>query len=229
MLKYLRCVVFLPLFVPSLGAQTPQLVIRGQVKLTAAGAERVVQAAKERAAALKVAENIAVVDDGGHLLAFLRMDGARPASADTAISKAISAATMRRETGPVFKGGTQEDASLNLAIEHAAAANGGKLTILYGGIPIVVEGQVIGAVGVGGGTEEQDVSVAKTAAAALEIAVSATYYRGRRSDSLDPNKSIPNSNPPNSRECSKSRDSVSLLIVCFQCAANGRPLANAIG
>lgn len=225
MLKCFRCVVLFPLLVASLGAQTPQLVIRGQVKLTAAGAERVVQAAKERAAALKVAENIAVVDDGGHLLAFLRMDGARPASADTAISKAISAATMRRETGPVFKGGTQEDASLNLAIEHAAAANGGKLTILYGGIPIVVEGQVIGAVGVGGGTEEQDVSVAKTAAAALEIAVSATH----RNDSLDPNKGIPNCIPPKNRECSKFRDSVSLLIVCFQCVANGREFANAIG
>lgn len=186
MLKYLRCVVFLPLFVPSLGAQTPQLVIRGQVKLTAAGAERVVQAAKERAAALKVAENIAVVDDGGHLLAFLRMDGARPASADTAITKAVSAATMRKETGPMFKAETQEGARLNLAIEHAAAASGGKLTTLYGGIPIVVDGQVIGAVGVGGGSEEQDVSVGKAGAAALENAVSAIHDHGRRNSSIGP-------------------------------------------
>ncbi len=91
-----------------------------------------------------------------------------PASADTAITKAVSAATMRRETGPVFKGASQEDASFNLAIEHAAAASGGKLTILYGGIPIVLDGQVIGAVGVGGGSEEQDVSVGKAGAAALE-------------------------------------------------------------
>ena len=49
---------------------------------------------------LSVAENIAVVDDGGHLLTFVRMDGARPASVDTAITKAVSAATMRRERIP---------------------------------------------------------------------------------------------------------------------------------
>ena len=116
------------------GADSPELVIRGQTKLTLAGAERVLLAARGRAAALSVAENIAVVDDGGHLLAFARMDGARPASVDTAITKAVAAATMRKETGPVFKGAAQEDSSFNLAIEHGAAANGGKLTILYGGI-----------------------------------------------------------------------------------------------
>lgn len=174
MLKYFLSIVLLQLFVVPLGAETPELVIRGQVKLTAAGAERVAHVAKERAADLKVAENIAVVDDGGQLLAFVRMDGARPASADTAITKAITAATMRRETGPVFKGGTQEGAALNLAIEHAAAANGGKLTILYGGVPIEVDDQVIGAVGVGGGSEDQDVSVGKAGAAALEVALSET-------------------------------------------------------
>lgn len=189
MLRYFCFIILLPLFVPSLGAQTPQLVIRGQVKLTAAGAERVIQAARERAGALKVAENIAVVDDGGHLMAFVRMDGARPASADTAITKAVSAATMRKETGPVFKSGTQEDATLNLAIEHAAAVNGGKLTILYGGIPIVVDGQVVGAVGIGGGSEEQDVSVGKAGAAALENAVSAMHERGRRNSPLEPSTS----------------------------------------
>ena len=178
MLKYFRVMVLLPLLVHPLSAEVPELVIRGQIKLTLAGAELVLSAAKQRASALKVAENIAVVDDGGHLLAFARMDGARPASADTAITKAVSSATLRRETGPVFKGATQEDATLNLAIEHAAAANGGKLTILFGGIPIVVDGQVVGAVGVGGGSEEQDVSVGKAGAAALETALSETHGRG---------------------------------------------------
>lgn len=179
MLKYLSFTILLAAAISSPGADSPELVIRGQIKLTLAGAERVVNAAKERAAGLRVAENIAVVDDGGHLLAFVRMDGARPASADTAITKAVSAATMRRETGPVFKGATQEDATLNLAIEHAAAASGGKLTILYGGIPIIVDGQVVGAVGVGGGSEEQDVSAGKAGAAALETALSETHGRAR--------------------------------------------------
>src|SRR4051794_22287839 len=83
------------------------------------------------------------------------MDGSRPASVATAITKAVSAATMRRETGPVFKGASREDATFNLAIEHAAAANGGTLTILYGGIPIVLDGQVVGAIGVGGGAKNK--------------------------------------------------------------------------
>src|SRR4051795_9825362 len=91
--------------ITSQGADTPELVTRGQIKLTLAGAEKVVTAAKEQASALNVAENITVVDDGGHLMAFVRMDGARPASADTAITKAVAAANMRRETGPLFKGG----------------------------------------------------------------------------------------------------------------------------
>src|SRR5262250_2430299 len=172
MLKYLGFVALLGSVIYTSGADGPELVVRGQIKLTLAGAERVVRAAKQRAGALKVAENIAVVDDGGHLLAFARMDGARPASVDTAITKAVAAATMRKETGPVFKGASQEDSNFNLAIEHAAAANGGKLTILYGGIPIVVEEQVIGAVGVGGGSEEQDVDVGKAGATVLQMALS---------------------------------------------------------
>ena len=180
MTKYLGFTILLAATMSSPGADSPELVIRGQIKLTLAGAERVLLAARGRAAALGVAENIAVVDDGGHLLAFARMDGARPASVDTAITKAVAAATMRKETGPVFKGPTQEDSSFNLAIEHAAAANGGRLTILYGGIPIIVEGQVIGAIGVGGGTEEQDVTVGKAGAAELEVALSKTHDHGKQ-------------------------------------------------
>ncbi len=153
MIKYFPTLILLSGAFTSAGADIPELVVRGQIKLTLAGAERVMMAAKDRALALGVAENIAVVDDGGHLLTFVRMDAARPASADTAITKAISAATMRRNTGPVFKD-SDEASNFNLAIEHAAAANGGKLTILYGGILIKAGGQVIGAIGVGGGSEQ---------------------------------------------------------------------------
>jgi len=160
--------------ISSPGGEAPKLIMHDQIKLTLAGAQLIVTAAKQRAVALTISENIAVVDDGGHLLAFERMDGARPASAATAITKAVAAATMRRETGPIFKGTSQDNATLNVAIEHAAAASGGKLTILNGGIPIIVKGQVVGAIGVGGGTEEQDVSVGKTGAAALQTALSET-------------------------------------------------------
>lgn len=138
----------------------PALVTRGQVKLNLAGAHTALKAAVEFAAGKGFKMNIAVVDDGGHLLAFARMDGARPASANTAMTKAITAATFRQETGPLPAGGNP-DILLNLSVQNAAAASGGKITTLKGGVPIVVDGQIIGAVGVGGGSGEQDAEVAK--------------------------------------------------------------------
>jgi uncharacterized protein GlcG (DUF336 family) len=143
------------------------LVARDQVRLTLAGARRVLAGAEAKAAEMGVKQNIAVVDDGGHLLAFIRMDGARPASAATAQTKAITAATFRQATGPLPPGSKDPDVLLNLSLQNAAAASGGKITTLFGGLPILVEGQVIGAVGVGGGTGEQDVEVAKAGVAAF--------------------------------------------------------------
>lgn len=151
-------------------ARSP-LVRRNQVKLNLAGAELILHAAQAKAHALKVYSNIAVVDDGGHLLAFARMDGARPASAATALVKAASAATMRQETGPVGPRADHPDVVLNLGLQSTAAAAGGKFTPLRGGVPIVVEGQVIGAVGVGGGTGEQDAQVARAGIQALLMAL----------------------------------------------------------
>ena len=91
--------------------------------------------------------NIAVVDDGGHLLAFERVDGARPASAYTAITKATSAATFRQPTGPQPPNAASPDPLLSLSLQNAAQASGGKITALYGGVPVVVDDQVIGGVG----------------------------------------------------------------------------------
>ncbi|OWK46529.1 GlcG/HbpS family heme-binding protein [Fimbriiglobus ruber] len=148
------------------------LVSKNRVQLNLAGAELIVAAAKEKAAASGWKMNVAVVDDGGHLLAFARMDGARPASVATAMTKAASAATFRQETGPLPPKG-EPDLLLNLSLQNAAAANGGKLTSLKGGIPIVIDGQVVGAVGVAGGNGEQDTEVAKAGAEALLTAVGA--------------------------------------------------------
>jgi glc operon protein GlcG len=134
----------------------PPLVTRDRVQLNLAGAEAVLEAAKKKAAELGLKCNVAVVDDGGHLLSFARMDGARPASAATALTKAVSAATFRQETGPLPAKG-EPDVLLSLSIQNAS---GGKVTTLRGGVPIVVDGQVVGAVGVGGGTGEQDAEVA---------------------------------------------------------------------
>ncbi len=73
-------------------------------KLTLEGAEAILDAAKAQAARIGVPMNIAVVDDGGYLLAFARMDGAKPASIDIAINKAHAAAIRRQNTGPARSG-----------------------------------------------------------------------------------------------------------------------------
>jgi glc operon protein GlcG len=154
-------------FLPDLGPSPTSppgaagsLVIRNQIRLTLAGARTVIAGAEAKAHALQLAVNIAVVDDGGHLLSFERMDGARPASIYTAITKATSAATIRQPTGPLPGGGIP-DPLLNLSLQNAAAISGGKITTLLGGVPVIVDGQVIGAVGIGGGTGEQDAQIAR--------------------------------------------------------------------
>ena len=149
-------------------AATPGLLKRNQAKLTLAGAKRLIAAAETKASEQGYKMNIAVVDDGGHLLAFSRMDDARPASVATAITKATSAATYRAPTGPLpGRGGagveSPPDVLLNLSLQNAAAAGGAKITTLLGGIPILVDGQVVGAIGCGGGTGEQDADVARAA------------------------------------------------------------------
>jgi uncharacterized protein GlcG (DUF336 family) len=106
---------------------------------------------------MKQPQCITITDDGGHLLAFVRMDGAKVLSIDSSQKKAMTAASARAPSGQT-----------NVANEiKLALATAGKLTNLLGGLPVVVEGHVIGAVGVGSGTGEQDLEVAKAAIAAL--------------------------------------------------------------
>jgi glc operon protein GlcG len=143
-------------------------VSRHHAKLHLAGAQKVLQAAMAKAKELNLNVNVAIVDDGGHLLAFARMDGARPASAYTALTKATTAATFRQATGPTPAAPAPPDMLLSLSLQNAAAASGGKITTLKGGVPILVDGEVIGAVGVGGGTGDQDVEVARAGIAGLE-------------------------------------------------------------
>ncbi|MCK8658940.1 heme-binding protein [Pseudomonas umsongensis] len=113
---------------------------------------RILDAARTEAQANQWPVTIAVVDDGGHPLALERLDGAPPISAYIATEKARTAALGRRES----KG-------------YEEMVNGGRtaflsaplLTSLEGGVPILVDGQVVGAVGVSGVKAEQDAQVAK--------------------------------------------------------------------
>ncbi|MFO0892031.1 MAG: heme-binding protein [Isosphaeraceae bacterium] len=145
-------------------AESPSgsLVRRDRIHLTLGGARLIIAEAARQAAAMNLKVNIAVVDDGGHLLSFDRMDDARPASGYTAITKATTAATFRQATGPLPAGTANPDPLLNPSVQLAAQASGGKVTTLFGGVPIVVDGQVIGGVGVGGGSGEQDATIARS-------------------------------------------------------------------
>jgi glc operon protein GlcG len=133
---------------------------RNRVGLTAAGVRAIIEAAEHKAKEIGVDQCIAVVDPGGALLAFSRMDAGRIASIDIAITKAFSAATRRRPTAEEANG----DVLLGLRL---AIASNNKITNVGGGLPIVVDGQTLGAIGVSSGTIDQDTVVAEAGLAVL--------------------------------------------------------------
>ena len=104
--------------------------------------------------------NVAVVDAGGNLVAFQRMDGSQLASIQIAEHKARAAATFRRET-VIFENGIQK-AGLNYIMTLDGAIGS------RGGIPLIEGGKIIGAVGCSGGTGSQDEATCKAAAALIK-------------------------------------------------------------
>jgi glc operon protein GlcG len=127
------------------------------LKLTCEGAMKLLQAALTKAKEMGVPQCISIVDAGGHLLAFARMDGAFSQSIDTSLMKAKTAASYGKPTGDIEAG-----IDLKLAI-----ATRGKRINLPGGLPIIVDGHVLGGIGVGSGTGAQDRQVASAALGAL--------------------------------------------------------------
>jgi len=139
------------------------MLTRNHVRLTLEGARAILAAAENRAREINVPQNIAVVDDGGHLLVFARMDGAKLSSVEVALTKARAAALRRSPTGPAP---SAADPNVLLSLGLPLATDG-KLTCIRGGLPLVVEGQCVGGIGVSAGTEEQDVLVAQAGVDAL--------------------------------------------------------------
>lgn len=121
--------------------------------------KRIAAAAEAEALANNWAVTIAIVDDGGHLLWLQRLDGAAPVSAHIAPAKAHTAALGRRESK------AYEDMINNgrVSFVTAPAIEG----MLEGGVPVVVDGQVIGAVGVSGVKSSEDAQIARAGIAAL--------------------------------------------------------------
>ncbi|EJM72275.1 heme-binding protein [Pseudomonas sp. GM55] len=120
---------------------------------------QIIKAARAEAQANQWAVTIVVVDDGGHPLALERLDGCAPGSAYIATEKARTSALGRRDSKSyedMINGGRYAFLSAPL------------LTSLEGGVPIVFDGQVIGAVGVSGVKPEQDAQIAKAGAQCLK-------------------------------------------------------------
>ena len=139
------------------------MLTKNAPKLTYEGARAILEAAASKAREMRLPLSVAVVEEGGHLLAFARMDDAKPSTAKVAITKAVSAALRRAATGPLP---SEQDVSVLLSL-GMPLASGGNLTCVRGGLPIVWEGTVIGGVGISGGTETQDEELARAGLAAL--------------------------------------------------------------
>ncbi len=141
-----------------------QRLTRSKPQLTYAAAAIAIEAAVSKSREIAAPECIAVVDAGGNLMAFARVDGAAVLARDPAIAKAATSASIGAPTGGIpFEFGT------NLALaSHGGIAN------LGGGFPIVFRGEVVGAIGVGAGTTEQDVAVAEAGRDAVLAALSAS-------------------------------------------------------
>ena len=129
---------------------------------TLAGAQRAIVAATGRAAQLGVDVCVAVTDGGGHLLAMARMDRAPLLCLHIAQDKAYSVASF---------GGLPTSDWWRLLESEPALLHGivktERLIIFGGGVPLVIEGRTVGAVGVSGGSAEQDVQIAEAGAAVL--------------------------------------------------------------
>lgn len=127
--------------------------------LTRDDVKRIAAAAEAEAARNGWAVTIAIVDDGGHLLALHRLDGAAPISAHIAPAKARTAAVGRRESKAYEEMINQG----RVSFLSAPTLEG----LLEGGVPVMVEGQCVGAVGVSGVKSTEDAQIARAGIAAL--------------------------------------------------------------
>ncbi len=132
------------------------------MNITLAQAEKLIAAAKEKAISLDTKMNIAIVDAGANLVAFVRMDGAWLGSGDISIKKAKTARFFDMNSGSI--GELSQPGGSLYNIEHS---NQGLITF-PGGVPIKnKEGEIIGAIGVSGSAVENDHAAASAGAAAL--------------------------------------------------------------
>jgi uncharacterized protein GlcG (DUF336 family) len=131
--------------------------IRNTPQITLAAAQLAMDAAIAAAEKMGVPQNISIVDVGGNLIAFTRMDGARTLAMHSSLSKAQTAASLGYASGQL-----PDQFGIDLAL-----ATGGRSINLKGGLPIIYQDQVIGAIGVSSGADEEDIAVANAACEAI--------------------------------------------------------------
>src|ERR1700676_3840547 len=127
-----------------------------------ADARCAIAAAEKKAAEIGQPMNVAVADEGGNLIAHVRMDGAWIGSIDISIKKAFTARAFdiaTKDLAPLAQPGGE--------FYGIHASNGGRVMIFAGGIPLKRAGKVVGAIGVSGGSGEQDQTVAEAGATAF--------------------------------------------------------------
>lgn len=136
-------------------------------RLTTRGAKTMLEAAIRKAEEHGIAVAVAIVDAGGHMLCFERMDGGRFHTVHSATTKAVTAASNKRPT--TTRGAQNQDLDVLHAVGLALAAGPERWTAMEGGLPILVDGECIGGIGVSGGGWEQDEDIAAAAVAALGL------------------------------------------------------------
>jgi uncharacterized protein GlcG (DUF336 family) len=138
-------------------------LIQNRKQLTYAAAVVAIEAAVAKSREISAPECIAVVDAGGNVLAFARVEGAGVLAFEPAIAKAQTSASLGIPTGGIpFEFGA-----------NLATASKGRISNLGGGFPIIHDGEVLGAIGVGSGSTEQDISVAEAGRDAVLAAIGA--------------------------------------------------------
>lgn len=125
-----------------------------------AAAERMLVAGSARATELGICVSLAVVDAGGHLIAFRRMDGAEIAGPTLAVDKAYTSVAQSTSTAQLG-----ELAQPGGPLFGIQANGGGRYVIFAGGVPIIADDTIIGGIGVSGGTADQDEQCAQAALA----------------------------------------------------------------
>jgi uncharacterized protein GlcG (DUF336 family) len=130
--------------------------------VTLGEARKVIAAAEQKAAEIKQPMNIAVVDEGGNLVSHARMDGAWIGSIDISINKAFTSRAFDISTKDLAQYSQSGGQFFGIHV-----SNHGRVMIFAGGIPLKRAGKVVGAVGVSGGSGEQDQVVAEAGAKAF--------------------------------------------------------------